>query len=79
MSSDSEANDLYEKMCEARGEWEFASESFKRAAQLSQDLSGNSDGVASLKAAVLREVETLKKYRAAVQAYAVAVRNSRQG
>ena len=38
MSSDSEANDLYEKMCEARREWEFASESFKRAAQLSQEL-----------------------------------------
>ena len=79
MSSDSEANDLYEKMCEARREWEFASESFKQAAQLSQDLSGNPDGVASLKAAVLREVETLKKYRASVQAYAAAVRNSRQG
>jgi hypothetical protein len=77
MSSDSEANDLYEKMCEARKQWEFASEGFKRAAQLSQDLGGSPDGVASLKAAVLREVETLKKYRAAVQEYAKAVRSSR--
>jgi hypothetical protein len=46
MISNSEANDLYEKMCQARKEWEFASESFQHAVQLSPDLEGNPDGVA---------------------------------
>jgi hypothetical protein len=77
MIPDCEADDLYERMCQARREWEFASESFQHAVQLSQDLEGNPDGVASLRAAVSREVEALKTYRAAVQAYAKAVRNGR--
>jgi len=46
--------------------------------QLSQDLEGNPDGVASLRVAVSREVDALKKYRAAVHAYARAVKNSRR-
>ena len=78
MISDSETYDLYEKMCQARREWEFASESFRHAVQLSQDLEGNPDGVASLRVAVSREVDALKKYRAAVHAYARAVKNSRR-
>lgn len=78
MISDSEANDLYERMCQARREWEFASESFRHAVQLSQDLKENPDGVASLRAVVSREVEALKRYRAAVHAYAKSVRNSKR-
>jgi hypothetical protein len=78
MISNSETNDLYEKMCQARREWEFASEGFRHAVQLSQGLEGNPDGVASLRFAVSREVEALKTYRAAVHAYAKDVKNSRR-
>jgi len=78
MLSDSEAHNLYEKMCQARKEWEVASENFQHAVQLSQDLQSNPDGVTSLRAAVTREVEALKQYRVAVQEYAKAVRTSRR-
>jgi hypothetical protein len=78
MISESEAKDLYEKMCLARKEWELASERFQHAVQLSRDLEGNPDGVASLKASVSREVEALKRYRVAVQEYATAVKKSRR-
>jgi hypothetical protein len=78
MNSESEANNLYEQMCQARVAWESSSEAFKQAVQLSRELEGNPDGVTALKAAVSHEVEALKKYRIAVQAYAEAVRNSRR-
>jgi hypothetical protein len=74
----SEADNLYDKMCQARQNWESASEVFKQAMQLSQDTGGNPDGVASLKAAVKHEIEALRKYRIAVQTYAEAVKNDRR-
>jgi hypothetical protein len=78
MISDSEANDLCQKMCQARKEWECASENFQHAVQLSQDLEGNPDGVSSVKAAATHEVEALKRYRVAVQEYAKSIRASRR-
>jgi hypothetical protein len=65
-------------MCRTRKEWELASERFQQAVQLSQDVGGNPDGVASVKAASARELEALKIYSAAVLAFAEAVKNSRQ-
>jgi len=76
--SGAEVSNLYSEMCRARKEWELASERFRQAVQLSQDLGGNSDGVASVRAASARELEALKIYRAAVLAFAEAVKNSRQ-
>jgi hypothetical protein len=73
-----EVNNLYSEMCRARKEWELASERFRQAVQLSQDLGGNSDGVASVRAASAREFEALKIYSAAVVAFAEGVKNSRQ-
>lgn len=78
MFSGAEVNNFYSEMCRARKEWELASESFRQAVELSQDLGGNSDGIASVRAASARELEALKTYKAAVLAFAEAVKNSRQ-
>jgi len=73
-----EVSNLYNEMRRARKEWELASERFQQAVQLSRDVGGNSDGIASVRAASTREVEALKIYSAAVLAFAEAVKNSRQ-
>jgi hypothetical protein len=76
--SGTEVSNLYNEMCRARKEWELASEKCKQATQLSRDVEGNSDGIASVRAANAREVEALKIYSGAVLAFAEAVKNSRQ-
>jgi hypothetical protein len=73
-----EVNNLYGEMCRTRKEWELASEQFRQAVELSRDVGGNSDGVASVRAASARELEALKIYSAAVLPFAEAVKNSRQ-
>ena len=78
MFSGPEVNNLYGEMCRARKQWELASESFRHAMELAQDVEGNSDGIASVRAASARELEALKIYKAAVLAFAEAVKNSRQ-
>lgn len=72
--SDPKTDRLYEEMCQARKEWEAASESFKESTELFRDLEGNVDGIAALRQACNREIEALKRYRAAVEAYAKAVK-----
>lgn len=69
-------NEIYEKMCQARREWEFASESHRHAAHLLQHHQEDAEYAASLKTAVAREAQALKQYRAAVWAYKKAVRNA---
>jgi hypothetical protein len=76
--SGTEVNNLYGEMCRARKEWELASERFRQAVQLSHDLEGNSDGLASVRAASVHEVKALKIYSAAVLAFAEAVKDSQQ-
>ncbi len=78
MFSGPEVDNLYKEMCRARKEWELASEKLEQATELSRDVAGNSDGIASVKAARGRELEALRIYRAAVLAFAEAVKDSRQ-
>jgi hypothetical protein len=65
----------FTEMRAARQEWERASEELKQALKLSHDLdasSASTDGTQALRNALLRETWTLKKYRAAVEAYSAA-------
>lgn len=62
-------------MCEARRKWEEASDEFKQAAQLFEDLERNTDGITAMKLACTHEITALRNYRNAVEAYAQAVRH----
>ena len=65
----------YADMKKARQEWEQAAGELSRALGLFRDLNGSPaspDGNLALRNARLREAWTLKKYRAAVDAYSAA-------
>jgi len=65
----------YAEMKKARQEWEQATDELRRALALFRDLNGSPaspDGNLALRNARLREAWTLKKYRAAVDAYSAA-------
>ena len=65
----------YADMKKARQEWEQAADELRRALALFRDLNdspASPDGNLALRNARLREAWTLKKYRAAVDAYAAA-------
>ena len=67
------------EMEEARKEWERAAEELKQALALFRELNATAspNGNLALKSAGLRELSTLKKYRAAVAAYIEALRTNR--
>lgn len=77
MGSESKTQDLYQRMCEARKDWEAASDALHQAMELFRDLDANSDGIASVKKACNLEIEALRMYRDAVQAYTKAVKGGR--
>jgi hypothetical protein len=74
IGSESEANALYLQMCQARRQWESASENFEDAVERYRGMDEDSDGMEALRGWCAREIESLKRYRDAVQAYARAVK-----
>ena len=69
------ADARYSEMKAARREWELAADELRRVLALFRDLNGSpasADGNLALRNARLREAWTLKKYRAAVDAYSAA-------
>ena len=77
MGPDSKKQDLYERMRQARADWEAASDVLRKAMELFRDLNASPDGVTSVRLACKLEIEALRAYREAVEAYAKTVRSGR--
>lgn len=77
MGPESKTQDLYQRMCEARKDWEAASAVLHQAMELFRDLDASSGGITSVKNACNLEIEALRMYRDAVEAYTKAVKSVR--
>ena len=77
MGPESKTQDLYQRMCQAREDWEAASEVLHRAMELFRGINASSEGITSVKNACELEIDALRVYREAVETYAKAVKNGR--
>ena len=77
MGPDAKTQNLYQRMCQARADWEASSDVLREAMELFRDLNATSDGVTSVRLACKLEIDALRAYREAVEAYSQAVKSGR--